>query len=73
MAITLMDIFIPSEAPCEIASIKFVCSFFTSSFTLPFVTDSSVSGKIIFEITKAAGAAIKLAARRYSAFAPIFT
>ena len=64
MAITFIDIFIPSEAPWEIASIIFACSFFTSSFTFPLVSDSSVSGNTIFEMTSAPGSSHKTGGKK---------
>ena len=53
MAITLRDIFKPSDAPWEIASKRFAWVFFTSNLIAPLVGDSSVSGQTILEITKA--------------------
>ena len=71
MAITLRDIFKPSDAPWEIASKRFAWVFFTSNLIAPLVGDSSVSGQTILEITKAPGAAIMLAAKRYGAGIPM--
>jgi len=71
MAITFSEIFIPSLAPWEIASIILACSFLTSSLMVPLVSDSSVSGYTILDITSAPGAAIKLAAKRYEAGTPM--
>ena len=73
---TFMEILKPSEAPCDIASIRLVYGLFTSNLTSPMVCDCSVSGNTILDITKAPGAAIKLAiislgAKSMPACAPI--
>ena len=70
IAITFNPTFNPSLAPAAIASTKLACVFSMDSFTSPCVSDFSVSGNMIFEITKAPGAAIKLAANKYAAGTP---
>src|SRR5690554_5584893 len=57
----------PTPAPDAAASMPFALVFSTSIFTEPAVTGTSVSGYNIFDITKAAGAAIKLAPKSCSA------
>jgi hypothetical protein len=70
MASTFKPTFRPSEQPADMASITLVCSFATFSFTSPLVSEVSVSGNISFAMAKAPGAAIILAAMRYSALTP---
>ena len=64
MAPTFAANFKPSDAPLPRASMAFELVFSISILKLPEVFEFSVSGYIIFDITKAAGADITEAANK---------
>ena len=68
IATTLIATFIPSEAPADIASKRFIYGFFRLLYVIlksSLVSGVWVSGYIIFEITRAPGAAIIDEASKY--------